>query len=162
MIRNAIFSPNRAYRYYLERVWNSALPVLAIIGLNPSTADETQDDPTIRRCIAFAKQDGYGAVVMLNLFAYRSTDPKRLPEVYDPIGPHNNNMLRRHTDGRDVLLAWGTRGGLYARDYAVVGLLQGKALLCLGKTKDGHPKHPLYLKSDTSMQPWEGIVPCDT
>lgn len=162
MIRNAIFSPDRTYRYYLERVWNSALPVLAIIGLNPSTADETEDDPTIRRCISFAQRDGYGAIVMLNLFAYRSTDPKQLSKVDDPIGPNNDGVLRRHTEGRFVVLAWGTRGGLYARDYAVIGLLHSRALLCLGKTKDGHPKHPLYLKSDTSMQPWEGRKPCDT
>ena len=93
MRTNAILSEDRKYRYVLLREWDSQLPKIMFIGLNPSTADENQDDPTIRRCIAFAKSFDYGGFYMLNLFAYRSTSPSKLREVDDPIGEDNDNFL---------------------------------------------------------------------
>lgn len=152
MKKDAQFCDKRIYRYALARTWDEDLPVLAIIGLNPSTADEELDDPTIRRCISFAKRDGYGAICMLNLFAFRATDPKTMKAAEDPVGPMNDEFLSLNTAGRDVLLAWGANafGG---RAYNVMCELRGicRRAFVLGLTKAGYPRHPLYLKSTTPM-----------
>lgn len=145
----ARFSPCRTWRYELWRRWGHA-PVAAFIGLNPSTADETQDDPTIRRCIGFAKRWGYGGLVMLNLFAYRSTDPRGLKVAADPVGPENDETLLRVTaEAGCVIAAWGAHGALFGRDAAVRRLLAHLTLDHLGLTKAGHPRHPLYLARST-------------
>jgi hypothetical protein len=86
---SAYFSPDRKYRYWLLRVWDDSKPILCVIGVNPSTADETLDDPTIRRVIGFAKRLGYGGALMLNVGAYRSTDPRKWLKALDPFGPEN-------------------------------------------------------------------------
>lgn len=152
----AIFSPDASYRYMLSRVWDLDNDRrVTFIGLNPSTADETQDDPTIRRCRNFAAGWGYGGMFMLNIFAYRSTDPKVLAGVEDPVGPNNDMYLRYYAARSErAIAAWGTHGRLLGRERAISELELGE-LLCLGVTADGHPKHPLYLKRDTALIPYE-------
>lgn len=138
----AIFSPCRTYRYVLRRRWDWEMPHVAFIGLNPSTADETKDDPTIRRCIQFAKDWGYGGLTMLNLFAFRATDPRDMLKAGDPIGPENNqHLLHESAKAGVVVAAWGTKGGKRADE--VIAMLP--EIHCLRKTKAGHPEHPLYL-----------------
>jgi len=123
------------------------------VGLNPSTADEQGDDPTVRRCIGFARKWNFGGLILVNLFAYRSTDPACLLETDDPIGPANDSHIlgSARISGR-VILAWGTRGTFLDRDQHVLSLLPGAR--CLGTTKDGHPRHPLYLPGNTMARPF--------
>ena len=119
------------------------------IGLNPSTADETQDDPTIRRCIAFAKAWGYSALCMTNIFAFRATDPKDMKAEEFPIGGHENDLsLHSLSESAGIVIAaWGVHGTHLDRNADVMKLIPN--LHCLGTTKDGHPRHPLYLRKDS-------------
>lgn len=149
----ATFSPCRTYRYQLWRVWDADLSYLNVIGLNPSTADETKDDPTIRRCIDFAKRWGHGGLYMTNLFAFRATQPKDMKRALDPIGPDNNHWLRE-TAGQAglVVAAWGVNGKFLERDKAVASLLPN--LYCFRLTDStGMPEHPLYLPKDLTPIP---------
>jgi hypothetical protein len=146
METGAQFSDCRKYRYSLWRTWAKDSHVL-FVALNPSTADEKEDDPTIRRCIGFAKAWGFGGIYMLNLFAYRTTDPANLALVHDPIGPKNDEFLQMYLDPKGLNVAcWGNGGKLMDRARAVVDLLGKENLSCLGITASGEPKHPLYLK----------------
>ena len=147
----AVFSPCKTWRYALYRIWTPENPWLAVVGLNPSTADETSDDPTIRRCVSFAERHGYGGLTMLNLFAYRATAPRRMKAAEDPVGLENDGALRVYTSGIDVLCCWGTHGGFMGRDGEVLALLEGRRLFHLGLTLGRHPRHPLYLPKDTAM-----------
>jgi hypothetical protein len=114
------------------------------IGLNPSTADATKDDPTIRRCLGFARSWGFGQLIVANLFAYRSTDPSVLKSVSDPIGPRNNRWLKTLSDEAALTIAaWGMHGTLHRRGELLLPSL--KNAHHLGRTRDGHPRHPLYL-----------------
>ena len=142
----ALFSEDRIYRYVLMREWDAGQPYVLFIGLNPSTADEQKDDPTIRRCIKFAINWGFGGLRMMNLFAYRSTDPKVLLKVENPVGWDNDVFLKEyaHSAGR-ISAAWGTQGKLLNRDKEVMGMLGNRKIYCLGKTKHGYPRHPLYV-----------------
>lgn len=149
IMRAAGFSGCRTWRYWLARTWAVDRAPLVVIGLNPSTADETADDPTIRRCIDFARRWGHGGLTMLNLFAFRSTDPRGLRRAFDPVGPQNDTVLRSATEGRRVLCAWGAHGSYMDRNAVVAELLADRDLVCLGQTKDGHPRHPLYMRADT-------------
>lgn len=125
------------------------------IGLNPSTADETEDDPTIRRCIAFAKGWGYDSLCMTNLFAFRSTDPSVMLAEPDPIGLENDAHLLEMARGAGIVVAaWGTPGGHLGRDTAVRQLIPNLHYMRL--TKDGHPGHPLYLPGDLVPIQWGG------
>ena len=143
---DALFSKDRLHRYALWRTWDISLPKLLFIGLNPSTADETKDDPTMRRCIRFAKDLGYGGFIMGNIFAYRSTNPKKLREIKNPIGKKNNYWLNRLDQEADATIAaWGNHGKYLNRGNEVVELLN--KLYCLKITKQGFPSHPLYLHS---------------
>ena len=151
---SAGFSDCRRYRYWLSRWWDERREPLVVIGLNPSTADETADDPTIRRCIGYAKAWGHGGLVMLNLFAFRATDPRDMRAATDPVGPANDVTLTTQTEGRRVLCAWGAHGGHLNRARRVAHLLAGRDLVCLGRTKDGYPKHPLYLRADLVPEPY--------
>lgn len=145
MERKTIFSPDRQYRYTLWREWDMFNPSYAMfIGLNPSTADEVQDDPTIRRCIGFAKEWGFGALCMMNLFAFRATDPRVMKAAPIPIGPENDKWLVRCAkEAGIVLAAWGVHGSYQARDEEILKLIGN--VMCLGVTKEGNPRHPLYL-----------------
>ena len=162
---SAVFSPDRVYRYSLDRHWGSlwgdscATPVVAFIGLNPSTADETRDDPTIRRCVAFAMQWGYHGLIMLNLFAFRATDPAVLKRTADPVGPDNDRTIRDVASRADlVVAAWGAHGAFRERDRDVRRL--APRLLCFGTTKGGHPRHPLYLRKDTALEIYQQPPSC--
>lgn len=135
-----------AYRYSLQRAWRDGAPVAIFIGLNPSTADASIDDPTIRRCVGFADSWGCGALVMLNLFALRSTDPRELYNHPAPIGPENNNSLAHYArSAAHIVACWGAHGKLHGRDAAVIDLLGRDRLHALRFNKDGSPAHPLYL-----------------
>lgn len=149
MQREASFSPCRTWRYGLSRVWDSRKQVVMFIGLNPSSADETQDDPTIRRCIRYAYDWGYGGLVMMNLFAFRATDPQDMKAAAAPVGPENNKRLleiSKHRAVGIVIAGWGAHGAFLDREKTIKELIQ--PLHCLSITKDGHPGHPLYLKKD--------------
>jgi hypothetical protein len=151
---DAVISACGVYRYSLTRTWDEALPVLAIIGLNPSTADAKINDPTIRREMDFARRWGFGGIAKGNLFAYRATNPKVMLAAAEPIGRENDATLLGMTEGRRVLCAWGTDGPHRGRDRQVIKLLAGRELVCLGLTKDGHPRHPLYLRADVAVVPF--------
>lgn len=157
MKQGALFSQDRLHRYELWRVWDEKKPRAMFIGLNPSTADETKDDPTVRRCIGFAQRWGYGGLTMTNIFAYRSTDPHRMKEFHDPVGPGNNvSLISCAADAGVVVAAWGVHGQHKDRERFVYNMLQGFVQLkCLGQTKDGHPKHPLYLRADLEPVPFK-------
>jgi hypothetical protein len=147
------FSEDRVHRYTLWREWMGGQGYAMIVGLNPSTADETLDDRTIRRCINFAKGWGYGALCMTNLFAYRTRYPKVLKAASDPIGPDNDRWLVEMAREAGVIVAaWGTHGCYLKRDQAVRGLLP--ALHVLRFTRDGFPEHPLYLPGNLTPVPW--------
>lgn len=147
----AEFSDCRRYRYSLTRVWDASRPTVVFVGLNPSTADETVDDPTIRRCINFAKQWKYGGLIVVNLFAFRATDPSVLKRADDPIGPQNDKAIRHHcATAKRVIAAWGVHGSFLNRDADVFSLFTRP--FCLGVTKHGAPKHPLYLPSATRLR----------
>jgi hypothetical protein len=154
---DAKFSDCRRYRYWLIRRWDASKPLIAFIGLNPSTADETKDDPTMRKIRKFATAWGYGGFLMLNLFAYRATKPTDMTKArkhMDIIGRANtlcdlNNYLREFGVGSTVA-AWGH----YKTDRgeSLKGFISN--LDCLGVNKDGSPKHPLYLRDDTKLRPF--------
>jgi hypothetical protein len=148
--RSTIFSACRKYRYVLWREWDMTNPSYAMfVGLNPSTADENADDPTIRKCVGFAKRWGYGALCMTNLFAFRSTDPLKMQANPLPIGDDNDRWLQVCAMEAGVIIAaWGIRGPFMNRDREVIKLLP--RFSCLKTTKDGHPSHPLYVPYSTA------------
>lgn len=148
------------YRYHLWRVWDDELPTLVFVMLNPSLADEQSDDPTIRRCIGFAKRDGFGGISVKNLFALRATDPKRLLHAVNPFGPDNESHLlacRNLCTSSRVVAAWGKIPGdetMRMRANLSIYIVRKLEPYCLGKNKDGSPKHPLYLANDTPIVTW--------
>jgi hypothetical protein len=147
MERKTRLSECRAYRYVLWREWDTTNKTYAMfVGLNPSTADEFLDDPTIRRCVDYARRWGYGALCMANLFAFRATQPAVMKANLQPIGIDNDRWLSELAEKAGVVVAaWGVDGLHLGRDKAVETLL-GDKLCCLKLTKDKHPGHPLYLK----------------
>ncbi|MFT6098812.1 MAG: hypothetical protein ACJAYF_001355 [Arenicella sp.] len=147
MKADAKLSDCRNYRFALWRTWDDSKPFAMIVGLNPSTADEVKDDPTLTRCINFAKSWGYGGVCMTNLFAYRATDPKDMKAQNDPIGANNDIWLNKlANDAGIVVAAWGNDGRYLSRSNMVVEMLPN--LHYLKMNKSGEPAHPLYLKAD--------------
>jgi hypothetical protein len=148
--RFAVFSPCRRYRYALARTWDFDRKPALFVGLNPSTADETVDDPTIRRCIRFARDWDYGGVLMANLFAFRATDPDEMKRALDPVGERNDFWLGRLAGMAGVVVAaWGVHGAHRGRARAVIDSGALGAYSVLGLTKDGHPRHPLYMKASS-------------
>lgn len=155
----ATFSPCRLWRYSLWRRWSDCAPdhMVAFIGLNPSTADETKDDPTVRRCINYAKTWGFGGMVMLNAFAYRATDPNEMKRQTDPVGPENDAcLIEASTLFAQMVACWGTHGVWLGRQDHVAELLKGRHLFHLGLTKGGSPRHPLYLPKSVEPVLWKG------
>lgn len=153
MLKSAFVSNDGLYRYTLLRSWSGVSPVLTLIMLNPSTADAEHDDSTILRCIAHAQHNGYGAIHVLNLFAWRATKPEELTlrRDVDVVGPDNNYCLRHSLQmGRDVLCAWGTKfHDLHGRSATVKNLIkqrEGGRVFAIKLSKDGHPCHPLYMR----------------
>lgn len=154
----AVFDKSGAYRYRLWRHWDPALPKLCIIMLNPSTANAEQNDPTINRCINLAKEWGYGGVEVVNLFAYRATNPRDLWQAADPVGPSNDRYIKyaaAHSEA--CVVAWGnlppTR---LARAKSVLQILRARKLFCPGVTKLSHPRHPLYISSQVKLEEFGG------
>jgi len=143
MRTDAKLSACRKYRYALWRTWDESKPFAMFIGLNPSTADETEDDPTIKRCINFAKSWGYGGLCMANLFAYRATDPNVMFSAQDPVGPENDIWLKSLAKDAGILIAaWGNDGAHLDRSKQALAILP--PLHCLKLNKSGEPAHPLY------------------
>ena len=140
----AIFSDCRKYRYALWRTWDEEKPILSVIGLNPSTANETMDDPTIKRVKAIARNLGYGGIVMLNLFAIISPDPKVLKSTADPLGD-NDRWLKEYGSG-DVVFAWGNFKEATGRAKEVSAMFPNAKAFYINK--NGSPKHPLYCRAD--------------
>lgn len=147
MKSDASLSTCRKYRFALWRIWDETKPYAMFIGLNPSTADEKENDPTITRCIDFAQSWGYGGLCMANLFAFRSTNPAGMIATSNPVGAENNEWLTKLAkDAGVVVAAWGNDGSHLSRSLEVIQLLPN--LHCLKMNKSGEPAHPLYLKSD--------------
>lgn len=172
---SAVISLCGRYRYSLTRTWDtrrtvsfsastswrtgrsSSKPVVSWLMLNPSTANAFDDDPTIRRCINFSRAWGAGGIVVVNLFALRATNPRALyADPVGAIGPDNDTFIREVTAGRRIVAAWGVHGTLAGRDRAVMKLLKGRRVECLGVTNGGNPKHPLYVRGDTVLQEFKG------
>ena len=156
----AIFSPCETYRYVLGRTFETGRATVAFIGLNPSTATEAKDDPTMRRCIAFSQRWGYRHLIMLNLFAYRATDPHDLDITHNSVIGEDNDLWLRAIPPRVnlIIAAWGAGGKRFHRGAYVRRLLKaaGTELKCFDVTNGGHPKHPLYVHGDTEPRPYGG------
>jgi hypothetical protein len=149
MDRDALFDPSGDYRYLLRRSWDRNGPLAVFVMLNPSTADAHRDDPTIRRCMGLARSWGFGRLEVVNLFGFRTPYPAVLSTVSDPVGPENDaHVLAAVARGETVVAAWGNAGAVLNRGPAMLPRLSGEArtpLLCLGMTRAGHPRHPLYV-----------------
>ncbi len=157
----AHFSPCGLYRLVLVRQWSDDAP-LVMVGLNPSTATAEVDDPTIRRGIGFGQSLGFGRLVMVNLFAFRATQPADLRKAGWPVGADNDEYIRASArdaiaEGGEVCCAWGDDGRMLARTSEVIVLLRrtGARLMCLGTTKHNMPRHPLYLAASSKLRPYE-------
>lgn len=159
---SAFISSCGRYRYTLRRDWGGLGQVLFVM-LNPSTADAEKDDPTIRKCVSLAKGWGMGALAVVNLFAWRATEPTALLDVAEPVGPENDASITTEAQASDrIVLAWGRHQPLativQARAFVVKRLLSEACPRIipghLGRNGDGSPKHPLYLKATTLMQ-WD-------
>lgn len=153
--RGAAFSRCGRYRYAVWRTWNPDKPRVLFIGLNPSTADARRDDPTLVRCMGFARDWGYGGVVTANLFAWRATDPRNLRQATEPVGPGNDRWLRRLVDASTLTVAaWGNHGAWRERADRIRSRFP--ALYCLRLTAAGEPAHPLYLPKHLTPFPLPG------
>lgn len=157
----ALFSPCGVYRYRLTRQIDGhsvqSARTATFIMLNPSTADADQDDPTIRRCISFARSWGCPRLIVANIFAIRATDPKVMLAHNQPVGPYNNvNIIAaaEQAKGGFVVCAWGAHGAHRGRSAEVLAMLDaiGSRPMCLGTTASGQPRHPLYVKGSTELQ----------
>lgn len=155
MSRDAIISECGKYRYALSRNWGSGQEFVCFIMLNPSTADAEKDDPTIRRCISFARTWGYSNLEVVNLFAWRTPYPGDFRNVADPVGPDNGGyVLEALTGATVVIAAWGGLEMARPRAREVVKMTEQirKPLNCLGVTKSGGPRHPLYVRGDVVLR----------
>lgn len=152
MIKGAEFSECRKYRYCLWRIWDETLPKVMFIGLNPSTANEETDDPTIRRVIAFAKKWGYGGVYMMNCFSYVSTDPRELSTVEDRY-MNDVRIAEKSKEVAEIIFAWGSFGEAKGRASVLSVLYPNARALVINK--DGSPRHPLYVRTDTIPVPFK-------
>jgi hypothetical protein len=162
------------YRYLLMRSWGQcgysgmfpetlgfysekySRPMLPFVMLNPSTADAAVDDPTIRRCMGFARREGFGGIMVANLYAFRAKNPDDLWRADDPYGPENDSALLHvanyaYCKGVPIVCGWGVHGGKNNRPIALMQQM-GARLVCLGRTKGGYPRHPLYVRADQSFE----------
>ncbi len=151
----AVFSDDRRYRYLLRRRIGGSRKRALFVMLNPSTADETRDDPTIRRCIGFARRWGFGALEVVNLFALRTPYPRALRQHADPVGARNDCHIRAALRRADTtILAWGAHGVYLNRGDEVRRMALDITMpYCFGATKSGQPKHPLHLRGDSALIP---------
>ncbi len=151
---STVISSCERYRYMLERSWSAGSRVTWVM-LNPSTADGTHDDATIRKCVGFSKRWGHGGMRVVNIFAFRSTDPKAMFDAEDPVGFENDWYIDRVVAmGGQVVLAWGAHGPVKRVDRvcSVISNAGGKSPQCLGLTKNGNPRHPLMLPYSTPLR----------
>lgn len=156
VIRRAAFSRCGSYRYALWRRWDASRPDVLFVALNPSTADHRQDDPTIRRCMGFARDWGYGGLVVANLFAFRTPLPSALRQAAAPVGPRNDRWLERLAgEAALVVAAWGAHGGMGDRAARVAPRLG--PCHCLGLTAGGAPRHPLYVRKDAPLRTYSTV-----
>ena len=160
---DAVISPCGRYRYLLSRSWAPSRGSVGFVMCNPSTADAHRDDPTVRRCIGFARGWGFGALRIANAFALRTADPTVLLDVVavggDPVGPDNPRHLRGLGEEHTVVLAWGTNaaavlGAGYLDEVLGELTVVGAQLVCLAVNQDGSPRHPLYVPEQTRPIPW--------
>jgi hypothetical protein len=148
------------YRYTLTRTWDLSLPTMTFCGLNPSTADAREDDPTIRRMLGFARREGCGQLVVVNAYAWRATEPFELWRAYargyNVVGPRNDLILAQEASLSDrFVVAWGAScPGPIVKHLRTMLLDLGVSLWCLGLTRGGAPCHPLYLPAITLLQSW--------
>lgn len=153
---DAVFDADGTYRYRLRRTWAPGRRVVFVM-LNPNNADAVRDDPTIRRCVGFARRWGFGSLDVVNLFGYRAVDPRVLGRVADPVGPDNDRHLARAVRRADlVVCAWGASRVARKRAAEVARILRVADVRCLGLTKAGAPCHPLYLRGDAALRPFSG------
>ncbi len=153
---NAVISDDGKYRYYLSRTWGSDGKVVAFIGLNPSKADAKQNDPTVLKCIRFARSWGATKLLMVNLFAYRSSSPRDLWQEENPVGADNDAWILKAIDAADIAVAaWGNNGTYLGRASEVAKRFHGQ-LRALHVTKQGMPGHPLYVPADTKLVGFTG------
>ena len=153
----AVYSDCERYRYLLTREWDHTGPRALFIMLNPSTATEVQNDPTVERCERRARALGFGAFRVTNIFAWRDTDPKKMRAAADPVGPANDAAIVDSCPWADrIIAAWGTHGAHLGRGPQVEALLRntGRAVHHLGLTQAGHPKHPLYISYTQQPELW--------
>lgn len=153
----AVYSPCEAYRYELTRVWDEGAGRVVFVMLNPSTATEVQNDPTVERCERRARALGFGGFRVVNIFAFRATDPKVMRAQGDPVGPANDAAIVAAAHwGEQVICAWGSHGAHLGRGAVVESLLRatGRPLYQLGLTQAGAPKHPLYIGYAVQPEPW--------
>lgn len=155
-LSEAVYSDCETYRYLLTRVWAPG-PKALFVMLNPSTATEVQNDPTVERCERRARALGFGAFRVTNIFAFRATDPKVMRAAADPVGPGNDAAILESVGWADsIVCAWGNHGLHLDRGARVEALLRasGARLTHLGLTGQGQPRHPLYVGYDQQPQPW--------
>lgn len=156
---SAEFSPDCKYRYFLSRDWYPPDGRIVFVMLNPSTADEFKNDPTVERCQRRAMKMGFGGLSVVNIFAWRSTDPSVLSKLEDPIGPDNDTWIKRAvSEAKLVVCAWGKGGAILGRGRMVLDLVRqtGAVSHALKINDDGSPAHPLYLSYDLIPTPIEG------
>lgn len=155
VMKHAEISECGKYRWMLSREWNLSLPTVCWVMLNPSTADASIDDPTIRKCIQFAKSWNCGSLIVVNLFAYRATIPTDMKKVFDPVGGKCDEHISNANSGSDfTVFAWGKYAGAKQRSEMVTKAVGKGRFFCLGKNINGSPKHPLYLSIKTPLIPF--------
>lgn len=156
-LSDAVYSPCERYRYALTRVWAAEGARALFVMLNPSTATELANDPTVERCERRARALGFGAFRVCNIFAWRETDPRAMRGAAEPVGPGNDAAIREGCAWADrVICAWGTHGAHRGRGREVEALVRATGAIPyhLGLTRDGHPRHPLYLAYSVQPVPW--------
>lgn len=153
----AVFNTGRTHRYLLTRLWDLSRPPAVFVMLNPSTAGALHDDPTVTRCVSFARREQAGGLAIVNLFTRCATDPTQLKTDSNPIGAYADSFID-HTAATSplVIAAWGAHGTLHGRGEQVANRLwqRGTGLRCFGTTASGQPLHPLYLRADTPLVPY--------
>lgn len=158
--KSAVISEDGLYRYRLTRGACHGSGTVNFIMLNPSTADGVKDDPTIRRLISFARSAGWADLVVTNLFAFRSPDPKAMKAAVDPVGPENDRyILEAAREASAVFCAWGAHGSYRGRSATVRAMLEREniKMFCLVQLDSGEPGHPLYLPSPLTQKPLEAF-----
>jgi hypothetical protein len=153
MIKSAILSDCRKYRYSLSRIWDNSKPYVLVIGLNPSTADENVDDRTVKKCENYAKNWGFGGLKVVNLFAFRATLPVDMMRADNPVGFDNDRYIKELSkDAALTIVAWGNDGSYLGRDNEVLKLIKNP--MCININTTGQPSHPLFQKKELKSRPY--------